>query len=153
MKLEDEIQQKSFKSPEQKLAINLIYTSHWINNHYSAFFKGKDITVQQYNVLRILRGQHPEYCNLKLIKERMLDRMSDASRIIDKLLAKGYVERKSCPDDRRSINLLITEKGLELLKSLDFIDEATREIFSSVSREDIERMNELLDKLRGNNSV
>lgn len=151
MKLEDEIQQKSFKSPQQKLAINLIYTSHWINSNYNTFFKGKDITVQQYNVLRILRGQHPQYCNLKLIKERMLDRMSDASRIIDKLLLKGYVERKSCPDDRRSVNLLITAEGLELLKSLDFIDEETKKMFSSISEQDIERLNTLLDDLRGNN--
>jgi DNA-binding MarR family transcriptional regulator len=149
LKLEDEIQQKSFKSPQQKLAINLIYTSHWINSHYNTFFKGKEITVQQYNVLRILRGQYPDYCNLKLIKERMLDRMSDASRIIDKLLLKGYVERKSCPDDRRSVNLLITEKGLELLKSLDFIDEETKKMFSSISEQDINRLNDLLDELRG----
>jgi len=149
LKLEDEIQQKSFKSQQQKLAINLIYTSHWLNNHYASFFKGKDITLQQYNVLRILRGQHPNYCNLKLIKERMLDRMSDASRIIDKLVLKGYVERKSCPNDRRSINILITKKGLALLDSLDFIDEATKEIFKSLSHSETENLNLLLDKLRG----
>ncbi|MBA3662745.1 MAG: MarR family transcriptional regulator [Bacteroidetes bacterium] len=148
MKLEDEIQQSAFKSPQQKLAINLLYTTHWLHNHYDSFFKGKDISTQQYNVLRILRGQHPNYCNLKLIKERMLDRMSDASRIIDKLLLKGFVERKSCPDDRRSVNILITDKGLELLKSLDFIDEAIKGIFSSLSTEEAEMLNSLLDKLR-----
>jgi DNA-binding MarR family transcriptional regulator len=148
LKLEDEIQQKTFKSPYQKLAINLIYTSHWLDAHYSSFFKNKDITVQQYNVLRILRGQHPNYCNLKLIKERMLDRMSDASRIVDKLVAKGYIERKSCPNDRRQIHIIISEKGLELLKSLDFIDETTKEIFDNLSVKDIEKLNDLLDQLR-----
>lgn len=148
MKLEDEIQQSSFKSPQQKLAINLIYTTHWLQNHYASFFKGKEITLQQYNVLRILRGQYPEYCHLKLIKERMLDRMSDASRIIDKLLLKGYVERKSCPDDRRSINLLITKKGLKLLESLDFIDEATNKMFLGFTKHEIEQLNNSLDKIR-----
>jgi DNA-binding MarR family transcriptional regulator len=148
LKLEDEIQQKTFKSPHQKLAINLIYTVHWLDAHYSAFFKNKDITQQQYNVLRILRGQHPNYCNLKLIKERMLDRMSDASRIIDKLLAKGYVERKSCPNDRRQVHIIITEKGLELLKSLDFIDENMKDVFGALPVKDVEKLNDLLDQLR-----
>jgi DNA-binding MarR family transcriptional regulator len=148
MKLEDEIQQKSFKTPQQKLAVNILYTCNWLNHYYFALFKGKDITVQQYNVLRILRGQYPSYCNLKLIKERMLDRMSDASRIIDKLVQKNYVVRKSCPDDRRSVNILITEKGLQLLESLDFIDSETEKIFSSLSNDETEKLNDLLDKLR-----
>lgn len=78
----------------------------------------------------------------------MLDRMSDASRIIDKLEQKGYVERKSCPNDRRSINLLISEKGLSLLESLDFIDESTKEIFSNLTTAEVEKLNELLDNLR-----
>ncbi|MBI2720908.1 MAG: MarR family transcriptional regulator [Bacteroidetes bacterium] len=148
MKLEDEIHQKSFKSARQKLAINIIYTSHWLTGHHSSFFKGKDITLQQYNVLRILRGQFPAPCTLKLIKERMLDRMSDTSRIIDKLLLKNYVERTSCPNDRRSVNLLITEKGMQLLKSLDFIDDTTGNIFSNLTESEIEQLNLLLDKLR-----
>jgi DNA-binding MarR family transcriptional regulator len=148
MKLEDEIKQSSFKSPQQKLAINLLYTTHWLNSHYSSFFKNSEITVQQYNVLRILRGQHPNYCNLKLIKERMLDRMSDASRIIDKLVLKEYVERKACPDDRRNIHIIITSKGLELLRSLDFIDEETKTIFSSLNNHEVETLNDLLDRLR-----
>lgn len=148
MKLEDEIHQKSFKSSGQKLAINILYTSHWLTGHHSSFFRGKDITLQQYNVLRILRGQFPAPCTLKLIKERMLDRMSDTSRIIDKLLLKNYVERTSCPNDRRSVNLLITEKGMQLLKSLDFIDETTGNIFSNLTESEIEQLNLLLDKLR-----
>ncbi|MDX2171489.1 MAG: MarR family transcriptional regulator [Bacteroidota bacterium] len=148
MKLEDEIQQKKFKTPQQKLAVNLLYTTNWLNNHYSHFFKGMDITTQQYNVLRILRGQYPNICNLKLIKERMLDRMSDASRIIDKLVLKGYVERKTCPDDRRNVNILITEQGLTLLKELDFIDESTKQMFDALSTKQVDDLNELLDKLR-----
>ena len=119
MKLEEAIKTKAFKSPQHKLIINLLYTHHWLDDFYAEFFKGIDITTQQYNVLRILRGQYPDYCNLKLIKERMLDRMSDTSRIVDKLVLKKYVDRMVCPNDRRQVNLLISDKGLELLKELE----------------------------------
>jgi DNA-binding MarR family transcriptional regulator len=149
MKLEDEIKQKVFKSPQQKLAINLIYTSNWLNDHYQDFFKGTDLTTQQFNVLRILRGQHPKYCTLKLIKERMLDRSSDASRIVDKLVAKKLVIRTQCPSDRRSLSLLISEEGLALLKKLDALDESVKDIFKNLSIKKIEQLNELLDDLRG----
>lgn len=149
MKLEDEIKQKKFKSDYQKLAINIFYTSNFLNYKNHLNFKDKDITPQQYNVLRILRGQYPEPCNLKLVKERMLDRMSDASRIIDKLKTKGFVERRECPNDRRNVDLLITEKGLHLLKSLDFIDEEFRTIFRNLSSQEVRQLNDLLDKARG----
>lgn len=147
--LEEEIQQKNFKSPQQKLAINLIYTSNWLNNHYTTFFKGWDITIQQFNVLRILRGQYPNTCNLKLIKERMLDRMSDASRIVDKLVLKKLVERKACPSDRRSVNILISQSGMDLLEKFDSIDDSSKEIFSALPVEKIMELNDLLDALRG----
>ena len=148
MTLEKEIQQKTFKTPEQKLAVNLLYTTNWLNAHYGAFFKDTALTIQQYNVLRILRGQAPNYCTLKLVKERMLDRMSDASRIVDKLVAKNLVVRHQCPNDRRSVNLLISEEGLTTLKKLDFIDEATQEIFKNLPTKKIEQLNDLLDDLR-----
>jgi len=149
MSLEEDIQQRSFKSPQQKLAINLLYTSNWLNAHYSQLFKDSDITVQQFNVLRILRGQNLKPCTLKLIKERMLDRMSDASRIVDKLVAKSYVLRKQCPEDRRSVNIVISEKGLELLKKLDFVDDASKELFHRLNDNQVISLNNLLDELRG----
>jgi DNA-binding MarR family transcriptional regulator len=149
VKLEEEIKQKKFKNEYHKLAINLAYTYNLLNYQNHLKFKDKDITPQQYNVLRILRGQHPNPCNLKLVKERMLDRMSDASRIIDKLKSKGLVERRECPDDRRNVDLLITEKGLSLLKSLDFIDDEFKSIFKNLSVQDAKTLNELLDKARG----
>lgn len=148
MKLEDEIHQKTFKSPHQKLAINILFTSNWLNSKYEHFFKGLDLTHQQYNVLRILRGQNPKPCSLKYIKERMLDKMSDTSRILDKLVAKGYAKREVCPDDRRSINASISEKGLAILKKLDFIDDITGDIFKNLSENKIEQLNKLLDDLR-----
>lgn len=149
LKLEDEIHQKQFKNDYQKLAVNLLYTSHWLNGHYNSFFKNSDITSQQYNVLRILRGQYPNPCSIKLIKERMLDKMSDASRIVDKLKTKKLLIRRECPHDRRSVDVIITDKGLELLKSLDNIDDDFKGIFDSLSVEEIQHLNGLLDKLRG----
>lgn len=148
MKLEDEIHQKKFKSPQQKLAVNLLFTANWLNKKYAYFFKDVDITIQQFNVLRILRGQHPNTCNLKLIKERMVDRMSDASRIVDKLVLKGFAERTSCLNDRRNIDILISNKGLNLLKSLDNIDEATKKMCAALSQKLVIELNDLLDTLR-----
>ncbi len=148
MKLEDEIHQKTFKSPQQKLAINILFTSNWLNSKCEHIFKGLDLTHQQYNVLRILRGQNPKPCSLKYIKERMLDKMSDTSRILDKLVSKGYASREVCPDDRRSINASISEKGLAILKKLDFIDDITGDIFKNLSKNKIEQLNDLLDNLR-----
>jgi len=148
LKLEDEIQQKKFKNIQQKLMLNLIYTTNWLTAKQDSLFKDSNVTVQQYNVLRILRGQFPNPCNIKLIKERMLDRMSDASRIVDKLFTKQLLHRKECPNDRRSVDIIITEKGLELLKSLDYIDELSKESIKSLNDEEINTLNDLLDKLR-----
>lgn len=148
MSLEDDIKQNKFKTPQQKLAVNLIYTTNWLNYHYQLFFKESNLTSQQYNVLRILRGQYPKPSSLKLVKERMLDRMSDASRIVDKLVEKRYVDRTQCPNDRRSLSIMINEKGLGLLKKLDVIDDAMQHIFSNLNHNQIETLNQLLDTLR-----
>lgn len=149
MKLEEEIKQKKFKNEFHKLAINISYSYNWMSYKNHSKFKNGDITPQQFNVLRILRGQFPAPCNLKLVKERMLDRMSDASRIVDKLKAKGLLERHECPNDRRNVDLLITEKGLALLKSLDHIDEEFKSTFKNLSVAEAKQLNELLDKARG----
>lgn len=148
MRLEDEIQQKKFKSIQQKLVLNLIYTTNWLTAKQDTLFKNSGITVQQYNVLRILRGQYPNPCSIKLIKERMLDRMSDTSRIVDKLFTKKLLLRKECSNDRRSVDIVISEKGLELLKSLDHIDELSKQTIKSLSQDEINTLNNLLDKLR-----
>jgi DNA-binding MarR family transcriptional regulator len=115
---------------------------------HDVLFKGSQITIQQYNVLRILRGQYPNPCCIKLIKERMLDRMSDASRIVDKLNAKELIKRTETQTDRRFVDVVITDKGLELLQSLDYIDETSEQFFKSLSIKEINSLNDLLDKLR-----
>ena len=148
MKIEDEIQQKKFKDDYQKLVVNLLYTSNWMTAHFEAFFKGTGITLQQYNVLRILRGQSPNPSSVKLIKGRMLDRMSDASRIVDKLVQKKLVIRKQCSNDRRSVDVVISESGLNLLQSLEILDEKSRELLKTLSKTEISTLNSLLDKLR-----
>ena len=128
--------------------LNLFYTSNWLSSKQSSFFKDLDITPQQYNVLRILRGQYPNPCSIKLIKERLIDRMSDASRIVDKLNIKKLLLRRECPNDRRSVDVIITEKGLDLLKSMDHIDDSAKQTFKSLTPEEINILNDLLDKLR-----
>lgn len=149
MKIEEEIKQKKFKDDYQKLVVNLLYTSNWMNAQFELLFKNSGITLQQYNVLRILRGQYPKPSSIKLIKERMLDRMSDASRIVDKLVLKKLVIRNQCPNDRRSVDVVISEDALNLLQTMDVLDEKAKEILKSLSKTEIIVLNDLLDKLRG----
>jgi DNA-binding MarR family transcriptional regulator len=149
MKLEKEIAQPSFKDEYHKAAINLMFTYNWLIYQNDQFFKEHDITPQQYNVLRILRGQYPSKSNLKLVKERMLDRMSDVSRIVDKLCKKGYIERTECPADRRNVDLLISARGLETLSKLDYIDAQFKKMLSNLDEREVRTLNELLDKVRG----
>lgn len=149
MKLEDEIKQKKFKTPYQKAAVNLIYTTNWLQSLYSKVLKPYQITVQQYNILRILRGQFPQPCSIKLLKERMLDKMSDASRLVEKLRQKDLLERRICISDRRNVDVLITPKGLEILQALDQLDAVFQENLKTLSEKEINKLNNLLDKIRG----
>jgi DNA-binding MarR family transcriptional regulator len=149
MRLEDEIVQQKFDNEYHKIAINIFYTSNWLTNIHTEIFKPFNLTVQQYNILRILRGQYPNNVNLKLIKERMLDKMSDVSRLIERLREKSLVDRQTCKSDRRHMDVCITQDGLELLNKLDSEVKKVNEIFTSLSETEIETLNTLLDKLRG----
>jgi DNA-binding MarR family transcriptional regulator len=148
MKIEDAIKQKSFKTEEEKLIINLTYTSNWLANEQSRFFKQYGISSQQYNVLRILRGQHPKPASVSLIQDRMLDKMSNASRLIEKLKSKGFVNRKECPLDRRQVDVEITSKGLDLLKEIDTIQDDMNAICGNLDITEKQVLNNLLDKIR-----
>lgn len=149
MKLEDEISQKKFKSEYHKAGVNILYTNNWLLYRQSGVLKKQGITSQQYNILRILRGQLPLPASIKTIRERMLDKMSDASRIVEKLRLKGLVERKVSERDRRNVDVLITEKGLQLLQALDQLDELFTSYLRNLSESEVVTLNELLDKLRG----
>lgn len=149
MKIEDEIKQNKFDSEIHKLAVNLIFTGNWFGLLTAQFLKKFDLTPQQFNVLRILRGQHPNPATVNLLIDRMLDRMSNVSRIVDKLFAKELVERKTCKKDRRAVDVVITEKGLELLKQIDARKEEMDLILNNISEAEARQLNGLLDKLRG----
>lgn len=148
MKLEEEIKQIKFKSERIKLTVNLIYTGNWINSKMIGFLKPFGLTPQQYNVLRILNGQYPNPATVNLIIERMLDKMSNVSRLIDKLLAKGYVERNLRGDDRRCVDILITGKGMNLLKEIEKVQSEWEKDITKLSSKECKELNNLLDKLR-----
>lgn len=148
MKLEDEIKQKSFRNEFHKLAVNLIYTHGWLSNKYNQAFKKFDLTSSQFNILRILRGQHPNSASVNLLKERMLDKMSDASRLVERLRKKGLVKRNICPNDRRKVDVIITDKGLKLLSEFDKLDNDLDKIFSNITEQEAKLLNNLMDKIR-----
>lgn len=149
MKLEEEIKQKQFSDEYHKLVINIMYTNSWLTNIQSRFFKQYGLSGPQYNVLRILRGQYPKPATVSLIMERMIDKMSNASRIVDKLEKKGLVERKTCPSDRRAVDVIITEKGLGILKELDESELEWKDAVKKITKQEANILNDLLDKLRG----
>jgi len=148
MKLETEISQESFKSEYHKLLVNIIYTSSWIHSKIAVRLKPHGITPQQYNILRILRGQYPNPARVQLLEERMLDRMSNASRLVERLRQKGLVERTVCENDRRAVDVIITKQGLSLLKLLDESEKVWIKEFTAIDQSEVMQLNNLLDVLR-----
>ena len=149
MRLEDAIKQKTpFRSPWAKATVNLIFTHNWLITRQKDLFKTFDITLQQYNVLRILRGQHPEPISTSEIRVRMLDRMSDVSRIVDRLVKKGLVSRKTCKADKRLVDVLINDSGLDLLHQMDQYDKEMDNMLGALTADEAEQLSTLLDKLR-----
>lgn len=148
MKIEDEIKQSTFKSEYQKAYINLIYTSNYLQQAQAALFKPYGVTLPQYNILRILRGQHPKPATINLLIDRMLDKTSNASRIVDKLEAKEFVTRKQCPDDRRTVDVAITQKGLDLLDEMEKVEGGHFTGVINLSEADARELNRLLDIIR-----
>ncbi len=149
MKLEDEIKQTRFRNEYQKLAVNLIYTGSWINFKSYEMLKPFRLTTQQFNILRILRGQYPNPATVNLLIERMMDKMSNASRIVDKLVDKKLVERKLKEDDRRCVDVIITDKGLKLLDKIEASEKQIEKTFETLTLKEAKELNILLDKLRG----
>ncbi|NBB19460.1 MarR family transcriptional regulator [Runella sp. CRIBMP] len=149
MSIETDIKQSKFRNAYHKMALNLIYTTSWLSNGQAALLKPYDLTTQQYNVLRILRGQHPNPVRVNDIIERMLDKMSNASRLVDKLLAKGLVKRTECPRDRRAVDVVITDDGMKILAELDAIQGDWEKTLLNVTEEEANLLSDILDKLRG----
>lgn len=148
MSIEKAIKQSKFKSIYHKLVINLTYSGNWIVHQQHEIFREHDLTLQQYNVLRILRGQHPNPMKVSSISERMLDQTSNTSRLVDKLLIKKLLIREISSADRRAVDVKITRNGLDLLTLIDpTIDEWEKKLHT-ISPEEAETLNNLLDKLR-----
>lgn len=148
MKIDTAIKQKKFRSEFEKMVVNILYTASWIELNNTKFFKQFGITHQQYNILRILRGQYPNPATVNLLINRMLDKMSNASRLVDKLILKGMVQRTTCENDRRKVDVLITQQGLDVLKKIEEIPEYKKLFSSTLSSSEAKIINELLDKLR-----
>jgi DNA-binding MarR family transcriptional regulator len=147
MGIEKDIQQTNIRNEFQKMSINIIYTANWLNEKMGQILSTEDITQQQYNILRILRGSECPLSTLK-IRERMLDKMSDTSRIVDRLIVKGLVEKTACIKDKRLVDITVTKKGLQLLEKLDALNEQIDSILKGVSEKEAHTINQILDKLR-----
>lgn len=150
MKIEEAIQQKKFKSEYQKANINILFTAAWLTQHTTQVLRPFNISWQQFNILRILRGLNPEPATVKLLTERMIDKTSNASRLVEKLKQKGLVSREACPHDRRRVNVGITSKGLELLeKASELLENGYMKKLECISLEEAIELNRILDKMRG----
>lgn len=149
MKIEEEIKQSPFKDGYTKAVVNLLFTQSYLVSRQSRVFKPHDISAEQYNVLRILRGRSPKPITVSSIQERMLNKMSNASRLVEKLKQKEMVIRTECPKDRRQVDIVITKKGLELLRLLDKEVKQFNMDTIHLDESEVEQLNHLLDKLRG----
>ena len=147
MSLEKDISQSSFRNDFQKGIINLIYTYNWMNEKMKFVFDKEDITSQQYNILRILRGAGKPISTLQ-IRERMLDKMSDTSRIVDRLVIKGLAQKNTCKNDKRLVDVSISVKGKKLLEKIDLHEKDIDAIFSNLTETEAKTLNKLLDKIR-----
>ena len=151
MKLEQAIQQAEFSSDNQKITLNFMYTYNWFKEEQKNFFRPYDITSQQFNVLRILRGNYPTPYTTSQVRERMLDKMSDASRIVDRLVKKGLVVRTVTKSDKRLVDVVISKKGLELLEQIDGpLEKFMEHVFESLSKNDKHQFITMLEKIREN---
>jgi DNA-binding MarR family transcriptional regulator len=149
MSLEKDIQQLAkFRNEQHKAIVNIIYTYNWLVEKQRSFLENHDVTMQQYNILRILRGSHKPLSTLQL-RQRMLDKMSDTSRIVERLIKKELVKKSVCKSDKRLVDVNITHKGLVLLADMDVYVNRMDSILENLSGEETKELNALLDKARG----
>lgn len=149
MSLEQDIKQEKFTNEFQKMAVNIMFTSSWLYNNSVSRFKAHGITPEQFNVLRILRGSHPKKMMLADVSDRMIDKSSNATRLVEKLRQKGLVTREICETNRRQVDIGITPKGLALLRKIDAESEGWIATLKTVNQAEARELNRILDKLRG----
>ncbi len=147
MGIEQDIQQASFRNEFQKMGINLLFTANWLNEQIGKILSEEGVTQQQYNILRILRGSATPLSTLK-IRERMLDKMSDTSRIVDRLIAKELVVKNTCEKDKRLVDITLSPKGLDLVDQLDKFNDRIDALLKGINASEAATMNQILDKIR-----
>ncbi|HRO48491.1 MarR family transcriptional regulator [Agriterribacter sp.] len=148
MSLEEDIRQTTFRNEHQKGMINMIYTCNWIMERQKKILGREKITPQQFNILRILRGAYPKPISTMQIRERMLDKMSDTSRIVDRLTVKGLANKKTCLTDKRLVDIAITPRGMAMLERLDRRNEEMDALLRALPEPEVKMLNQLLDKIR-----
>lgn len=148
MTIESAIKQPKFQDEFEKANINILYTANWMNSQIHQDLKPFDLSTQQFNILRILRGQKGKPAPLKLLTERMMDKMSNTSRLVDKMLAKGFLSREICPNNRRQVEISITEKGLKVCHDVSEIIDNNRLQNSNITEAEAKELNRILDKMR-----
>lgn len=142
-------QQKAFQSEWHKLRVNLLITNGWLKNEIKNFMDQFEVTQQQFNILRILRGANGNPLSTNDLSDRMIDKMSDASRIVDRLIAKGLARKNPCPDDRRKIQVFITDEGEYLLSTIDTKIKNLDARMNNLTPDEATQLSGLLEKLRG----
>ena len=147
MTLEKDINQTRFRNEHQKATVNIIYTNNWLMERIARILDAAGITSQQYNILRILRGAG-QPLSTSQIRQRMLDKMSDSSRIVDRLIIKGMVKKNDCKSDKRLVDIVITAKGMKLLEKIDAYNGRVDGIMMNLSEAEAKTLNKLLDKIR-----
>lgn len=148
MKLEEELKVKRFKHAHHSSQVNIIYTAGWLNAYMIKSMRPYGISPQQYNILRILRGRGEEPSTVSLLIERMLEKTSNASRLVEKLRTKGLVERRECPADRRQVDIVITQAGMDLLARIDREQKIDDHLVTALTDEEAQTLTTLLDKVR-----
>ena len=152
MRIEEEINQtKPFKSNHHRALVNLIFTSNWMSSYIKSKLKPFEITLQQYNVLRILRGAG-EPISTSCIRSRMVERMADTSRLVERLCTKGWVNKEACCSDNRLVDITISDQGTELVEHIESRVSIVEAITQNLNDEEARLLGELLDKLRGTES-
>ena len=146
MGIDQDILQSKFRNEYQKAGVNLLYTYGWLMERTKELFASEDITPQQFNILRILRGSFPQPLSTLQIRERMIDKMSDTSRIVDRLITKGLVKKGTCKTDRRLVDVMITDKGKKMLERLDKRQDELDNIIGNLSEKEAANLSELLNK-------
>ncbi|CAN5202334.1 MarR family transcriptional regulator [soil metagenome] len=148
MSIEQDIKQEKFENEFHKAGVNVLFTSSWLHNINSIRLKSHDVTPEQFNVLRILRGSQPNALMLAEITSRMIDKSSNATRLVEKLRQKGLVKREICENNRRQVDILITAKGLEVLAKIDEYPDSLQTTLKKLSKTEAQELNRILDKLR-----